>query len=174
MFMLLLALSVLPTPISVSDFADKNERSEWVVVNDGVMGGKSQSQLKQKGPNHVQFSGKVSLRNNGGFASIRRIMPQMKIVGATVAKLKVKGDGKNYQFRVKNDQEDRHSYKYTFSTSGDWETISIPLNEMTPTFRGYTPNLPNYQAEFLAQIGILIANKKAESFELAIRKIWLE
>jgi NADH dehydrogenase [ubiquinone] 1 alpha subcomplex assembly factor 1 len=174
MFMILFALTILPSPINIADFSDKKEADRWVVVDDGVMGGRSEGNVKQIDKKHIRYWGDVSLKNNGGFSSLRKNMSEQKIKGATIANIRMKGDGKEYQFRVKNNQSERHSYKYTFKTSGEWETISIPLNEMTPTFRGYTPDLPNYQAKTLAQVSILIANKKAESFELEMEKIWLE
>jgi len=44
-------------------------RDCWI-VNDGVMGGVSQSGLRHD-PQGMIFEGQVSLENNGGFASMR-------------------------------------------------------------------------------------------------------
>ena len=44
----------------------------WGIVNDGVMGGISQSNIYLNEENNIIFAGNVSLENNGGFASIRR------------------------------------------------------------------------------------------------------
>ena len=43
---------------------------DWFVVNDTVMGGLSESRLVV-GAHSIEFKGDVSLRNNGGFASVR-------------------------------------------------------------------------------------------------------
>jgi hypothetical protein len=80
----------------------------------------------------------------------------------------LKGDGKRYQFRVKKDIDDPQSYIQYFTTSGEWETISIPLAEMYPTFRGRQLNMPNYSVEQMAEIAFLIANKRNESFCLQL------
>ena len=43
----------------------------WNIVNDDVMGGISKSYLALNDENNLIFSGNVSLKNNGGFASTR-------------------------------------------------------------------------------------------------------
>lgn len=164
----------LQTPMVISDFSEPAEFDNWVIVDDGVMGGKSEGEFKPTKEDKALFKGDVSLKNNGGFTSIRNSFDQKDISGATKAMITIKGDKKNYQFRVKEANKDRHAYKYEFETSGKWETIEIPLSEMEPTFRGMRPNYPNYEAKDLSEIGFLIANKKNESFSLEISKIWLE
>jgi hypothetical protein len=173
MFTLLLGLMLQTSKLPLSDFSNENEQNQWIIVNDGVMGGQSEGKISFEDDKAV-FSGEVSLKNYGGFTSIRKSFSPQKIDAFTHAHIRLKGDGKNYQFRVKAKVEDRHSYKYEFPTSGKWETIVIPLNDMRPTYRGYTPDLPNFESVFLSQIGFLIANKKAEKFELRIGEIWLE
>jgi NADH dehydrogenase [ubiquinone] 1 alpha subcomplex assembly factor 1 len=174
MIAMLLTLALLPLPFTLADFSESATIKNWKVVNDGVMGGKSESELTPSKNNTAIFKGDVSLKNNGGFASIRYSFNQIDISGATKAFIKLKGDKKNYQFRVKNNENDRHVYKHEFETSGKWETIEIPLTEMEPTFRGMRPNVVNYLARDLSQIGLLIANKKSEAFLLEISNIWLE
>ena len=47
-----------------------NESLQWSVVNDTVMGGRSSAQMSKAEEGWV-FEGRVSLENNGGFASVR-------------------------------------------------------------------------------------------------------
>jgi len=114
------------------------------------------------------------LENNGGFSSIRYSVNTIDVKGKTHCKIKLKGDGKRYQFRIKTSQNDRHSYIQYFETSGEWETISIPLSDMYPTFRGRQLDMPNYPIEHLEEVAFLIANSKAESFQLELDCIELE
>ena len=88
--------------------------------------------------------------------------------------IRLKGDGKDYQFRVKASRNQRFSYIKEFKTSGEWETIKINISAMYPAFRGRKLNQPNYSGESLSEIAFLIGNKKAESFKLIIDKISLE
>ena len=43
----------------------------WSKVNDDVMGGISTSKIRINNDGNIFFSGVLSLKNNGGFASIR-------------------------------------------------------------------------------------------------------
>ena len=52
------------------DFSDKAMADQWVVINDGVMGGRSESQVVYS-DEALLFTGNLSLENNGGFASVR-------------------------------------------------------------------------------------------------------
>lgn len=158
----------------IFDFDTDSSLDDWYVVNDGVMGGLSQGNLNINKKGHAVFEGKVSLDNNGGFTSIRHNFEQKEVTGKTKAVLRIKGDGKSYQFRVKTNSNDRYSYIYTFETSEKWETIEIPLDEMYPSFRGRKLDMPNFPIEKLSEIIFLIANKKAEGFSLEIDKIGLE
>jgi hypothetical protein len=174
MFIFLLSITALQLPFVLVDFTDSNAFNDWKIVNDGVMGGKSEATFS-KGPNKTAlFKGEVSLQNNGGFTSVRQSFQTKDIAGSTKVFIRLKGDGKKYQFRVKNEQNERHAYKAEFSTSGKWQTVVIQLKDMEPTFRGFRPDIPNYTAEKLSEIGFLIANKKEEAFELCLSKIWLE
>ena len=156
------------------DFNTKSNISDWKIVNDVVMGGRSNGSFKLNVDGHGTFSGDVSLENNGGFSSLRYRFKGKTVKGYTKAILTIKGDGKNYQFRMKSSVYDRHSYIANISTNGKWQTIKITLSEMYPALRGYQLNIPNYQTETLEEIAFLIGNKKEENFQLLIDSIVLE
>ena len=88
--------------------------------------------------------------------------------------IKLKGDGKNYQLRVKNNSRNYYSYISTFSTSGEWQEIEIPLKEMYPSFRGRKLDAPNFSHDYIEEIVFLIGNKKNETFKLLIDTIELK
>jgi hypothetical protein len=88
--------------------------------------------------------------------------------------IKVKGDGKTYQFRCKSNLYDRQSYVYEFETTGEWQEIEIPFAEMYPRFRGYNLDMPNYEGASLAEIAFLIGNKRRETFQLEIDYIKMD
>jgi hypothetical protein len=156
------------------DFSKDSDLTNWVVVDDVVMGGRSDGKFELNESGHAVFKGIVSLENNGGFSSVRYRFSQKNIDGYTKVLLRLKGDGRRYQFRVKSDKYDRHSYIYHFETTKEWETIEVPLYDMTPSFRGRILDIPNYQGKVLEEIAFLISNKKAESFKLEIDKISLK
>lgn len=156
------------------DFSKDSDLANWAVVDDVVMGGRSDGRFEINESGHAVFQGKVSLENNGGFSSVRYRFSQKNIAGYTKILLRLKGDGKRYQFRVKSDRYNRHSYIYDFETTKEWQTIEVPLHKMIPSFRGRILDIPNYQGKVLEEIAFLIGNKKAESFKLEIDKISLK
>tara|TARA_B100000497_G_C7632342_1_gene380074 strand:+ start:709 stop:1191 length:483 start_codon:yes stop_codon:yes gene_type:complete len=159
--------------MTIFDFNKECNLEDWRVIDDIVMGGRSNGQLRLNNRGHGVFFGKGSLENNGGFSSVRYNFDTVKPDIFTKIEIRLKGDGKQYQFRVKSNKFDRHSYVYDFQTSGDWETISIPFSNMHSQFRGRKLNMPNYPAKMLEEFAILISNKKEESFILEIDKIFL-
>lgn len=153
------------------EFNDAEELKRWLIVNDGVMGGLSKSQVTLSDNNTAVFKGAVSLENNGGFASIRTVPRSYGLDAYTGVKMRVKGDGKTYQFRARTDERfDGVSYRYAFKTEADkWMTIEIPFAQCEPVFRGrvLTGEKP-LASEDIKQLGLLIATKAAGEFELEI------
>ena len=86
----------------------------------------------------------------------------------------LKGDGKDYQFRVKDKTSTSYSYITTFQTSGDWQTIEIKLSDLYPSFRGRKLDLSNFESDSFEEIVFLIGNKKQENFKLILDKIELK
>jgi hypothetical protein len=158
----------------VYDFSTGSKPGDWFVVDDGVMGGRSRGQVGLSEEGHGIFQGTVSLENNGGFSSIRTRMEGLETKGYSAFRIRLKGDGKNYQFRVRSQLNERHSYQYEFPTTGEWQEVTVPFDQMIPTFRGMRLNLPNYPGGYLRECSFLISNKKNESFRLEIDRIWLE
>lgn len=171
---LALILSINPNMEKIYTFSTTTNIKEWRIVNDGVMGGLSKSSLVLTDAGFGQFSGHVSLANNGGFASIQldttiQLAEEMKFIV-----LRLKGDGKRYEFRLKGDISQSESYVHQFSTSGEWETIKLEISAFYPQFRGRTLNIPNFNYNSIEQFGFLIANKQEEDFEILIFWIGLE
>jgi NADH dehydrogenase [ubiquinone] 1 alpha subcomplex assembly factor 1 len=143
-------------------------------VNDGVMGGISRSSMSLTDAGHGRFSGQVSLANNGGFASIQLNKSTDRPKEKAFVVLRVKGDGKRYEFRLKSRIWQRESYVHIFPTSGEWETIRLPIADFYPEFRGRRLNGANFNFDRFEQVSFFIANGKAETFELLIDWIGLE
>lgn len=175
-FIILMFMGILfqDTSPVIFNGADTNSLSDWFVVNDGVMGGLSQGSLTLSNAGNIQYTGTVRLENNGGFSSLRHTFKTKEVSKYSFVVLKIKGDGKNYQFRIKSDTSQRFSYITGFKTSGSWETIKLRLDSFYPSFRGITLNQPNYPGKVMEEIAILIGNKQKQSFSLEIEKIYLE
>jgi hypothetical protein len=158
-------------PIVLVDFNSKSIIGDWNIVNDVVMGGRSNSNFVVDSEGNGRFTGTVSLENNGGFCSVQHYLQSKSLENKKVFSIRLKGDGKKYQFRVKSNRNNYYSYVYSFQTSKKWEVIEIPIAEMYASFRGNNLNIPNYNGAKIEEIAFLIANYKEESFELLIDKI---
>ncbi|MEM0940721.1 MAG: CIA30 family protein [Bacteroidota bacterium] len=158
----------------IFDFTKETNASSWQILDDVVMGGRSNGNFKINKDGHGQFYGYISLENNGGFSSVRYKTKIERLSLSDLVKVRLKGDGKNYQFRIKHNLGVYYSYIYPFQTSGEWETIEIPLNKMYPYFRGRKLKGPDYSHTTIEEITFLIGNKKAEKFELLLDKIEIE
>ena len=165
---------VVSSNMVIFDFNKERDISDWKIVNDAVMGGRSGSKIHINEEGHGVFKGTVSLENNGGFASLRHRFIKKKIAGYKKVVIHLKGDGKRYQFRAKTNKEDQQAYISYFETTGEWQTVEIILSALEPTFRGRKLNMPNFPAEELEEVGFMIGNKVNENFELVIDKIVLE
>ena len=154
--------------MTIFNFDPESDLQDWLVVDDVVMGGRSDGRFYLSEEGRGVFTGEVSLENNGGFSSVRHRFTPKKAEGFTKAVIRLRGDGKRYQFRVKSDSYDRQAYVSYFQTSGEWQVVEIPLSEMYPTFRGRTLSMPNYPGRRLSEIAFLIANKQAERFRLEL------
>jgi uncharacterized protein YbjT (DUF2867 family) len=116
-------------------------RETWGAIDDVVMGGVSQSNIRYYSDRAI-FSGMVSTDNNGGFASVRtrNFDPPLDLSGYDGIELRVKGDGKRYKFITRCEgQWDGIGYSYSFDTIYNFPiTVRIPFKDLIPVFRAKT------------------------------------
>lgn len=158
----------------IFDFNSEANIYNWKIVDDVVMGGKSNGNFNLNEDGFGHFWGEVSLENNGGFSSVRYRFKSKKLNSKTKIVLTVKGDKKTYQFRLKNKRRNYYSYIYNFNTNGEWQTIEFLLSDLSPSFRGRKLNQKNFNHNQIEELAFLIANKKNENFNLLIDKIELK
>lgn len=156
------------------DFSESAKTINWMVVNDGVMGGLSDGKFALTEKGTAIFQGNISLENNGGFSSLRYNTGEINVKGFSKLELFLKGDGKKYQVRIRENRNDYYAYISTFTTSGEWEKIEIDMKSMYPSFRGRTLNLPNYKAEKMVELTFLIGNKTEENFVIELKRAVLK
>lgn len=157
----------------IFDFNKNSDIKDWIIVDDVVMGGRSSGTFELNADGHGVFQGEISLDNNGGFSSVRYGFPKIQVKEYTKIVLKLRGDGKEYQFRIKTNSGDYYSYISSFTTSGEFQEIEILLKDMYPSFRGRKLDQPNFSSDRIEEITFLIGNKKNEKFKLLLDKIEL-
>ena len=172
----ILILVLLTSTMSAQTLFDSETNphsKKWYIIDDVVMGGRSNGQFALTAAGHAKFFGNVSLENNGGFSSVRYVIPKTEVHPNQIIRIQLKGDGSTYQFRVKNHRGQYYSYITKFETSGEWQTKEFQLKDLYPTFRGRRLDLPNFNHHTIEEVTFLIVNKVAQQFELFVSKIEL-
>ena len=88
----------------IFDFNHNSNITGWKVIDDVVMGGRSNGKFKMDSDGNGVFFGEVSLDNNGGFSSVRYQFEKVNTTKDSKVLIRLKGDGKEYQFRVKSNR----------------------------------------------------------------------
>lgn len=172
MILLISLLIISQNLMDLYTFTSDSPQNEWSIVDDRVMGGISQGKFEITPEGRGRFFGYVTTENNGGFSSVRhRNTYNIESESHDMFQIRLKGDGKDYQFRVKTSIYEYHSYVHEFSTNGEWQTVNVPFSAFYPSFRGRKLNIAGYEGQNIEEITFLIANKKKENFELLIDKI---
>lgn len=158
---------------TIFDFNTKSDIRSWKTIDDRVMGGRSSSTISLNADGAGVFEGDVSLENNGGFSSVRYNFEKISVKWYSKVRIRLRGDTKRYQFRLKSKSSAYYSYIAPFETNGDWQTIEIPLKELYPSFRGRRLEQENFSHESIEELAFLIGNKHKEHFKLEIDNIEL-
>ena len=169
---------VIPMEIQSADrikillnFRDIDNSGRWMVVNDEVMGGVSRSNVNLHSDGYLIFTGEVSTNYGGGFASVRTYYKNLEISKYEGFILRVKGDGKTYQFRCRmGDNINEIAYRNYFQANNeDWQEILLPFKEFLPTYRGRVLNtFPQLDPKEIKQYGFMISDKQVGNFNLEI------
>jgi len=160
-----------PEELLLYDFENPGRSQDWVIVNDGVMGGLSRGEFVNLGTGSAVFKGTVSLENNGGFSSVRTRPRPLGLDGFHGVVLRVRGDGKKYQVRIRTDNRfDGVAHQCSFATEkGEWNLIKVPFSDCRPVFRGrFLNDVGPVSPEEIRQLGILVSDKQAGGFRLEI------
>jgi len=154
------------------DFDDPVSTLGWTSVNDVVMGGDSCSQFNFNPDGYAEFSGEVSLKNNGGFASIRSAPSNYSIVNIKNLCLCILGDGHRYKLNLRMDNyPDGINYQALFTPPGEWSEVIFSYDDFKPCFHGSPVSAPPLDFSRINQISFMIGDRQEGSFTLLVR--WL-
>jgi len=161
------------SPMAIIDFQQTQELDNWVIVNDTVMGGRSNSRLNIN-DSYLSFSGILSLENNGGFASIRRVDNSKAWLSDKPIQIKVKGDGREYQLRFRTNQRvDDVNYVVSFKTKADEASVfQFNQSDFVPQYRGHiVRDAPALDFANIEQVGFLLGDGNPGEFMLLVKRI---
>jgi NADH dehydrogenase [ubiquinone] 1 alpha subcomplex assembly factor 1 len=159
--------------LMLTDFTSGSSNLGWYVVNDNVMGGRSDGGFDQH-EGGLSFTGRTNT-NGGGFSSIRTKPLQLDLSNHAGIRLHVKGDGRRYTWRLATTARWRGrpiSYWADFDTrAGTWSTVNIPFSSFTPKYRGYQLDGPALDPGQITGMGLMIYDSQDGPFELRLSSV---
>jgi hypothetical protein len=163
------ALAHREAPMQQTVFAfDRADEAQWLVVNDGVMGGGSSGFVVVE-DGTLRFTGTLVTRG-GGFTSVRarRVLDLSEQTGL---ELRVRGSGR--QFEVELDDGLRSargslSRRAPFMTSADWAVVRIPFSALRNSVFGQMVNAPPINLANIQSVGLYILDGQDGPFRLEV------
>lgn len=151
-------------------FDEAEAAAAWTTVNDGVMGGRSVGRFAISADKKLVFFGRLSLANNGGFASVRARGANFGLQQGDWIVARVRGDGRQYNFNLYTQSNlGGYSYRQAFKTTKDeWIEVKFPIEKFVATWRGRTYPNEKLDPRQVAGLGILLGDKRAGPFRLEI------
>ncbi len=155
---------------AIIDFSDPQQMRDWVVVNDGVMGGLSRGKVELTETGAL-FSGRVSLENNGGFASFRSPYSRIDLSSYDSLEIRYKSTGLPCAMSFyRYSQFWRPNNKLPLELSDDWTTVRVSLLDLAEYRMGSkTGNtISRDQLNDIIRIGFITDSKKEGNFEFEV------
>jgi NADH dehydrogenase [ubiquinone] 1 alpha subcomplex assembly factor 1 len=176
--MILLSLSAQvvtqEAPRSLFQFSGPEAAREWQAVNDGVMGGVSDGRFRITPERTMEFSGTLSLENNGGFASVRSKPAELSINAGDAIRVRVRGDGREYVLNLyTKSRRMAFSYRAPLPTKRDeWVEATVPLADFIPTaFGRRVQEMGPVQPDQVVGLGFMLSDKKPGPFKLEVESV---
>lgn len=173
------ASQVVTTTTSTSQLANPDTASScqrlpesddqpWVVVNDGVMGGRSQG-LITTADNRLQFAGNI-VTDGGGFSSVRRALDS-GLEGSDRIQLRVRTDGREYEVLLTDIES--QAYRVTYYApieveANDWQVVDVSFDDLEARIFGREVDAPPFQPENVTTVGIILADGTDGEFSLEL------
>ena len=159
--------------LALTDFTADTADLGWYVVNDNVMGGRSDGTFAEHDGTLV-FTGNTNT-NGGGFSSIRTKSLDLDLSLYAGIRLRVKGDGRRYTWRLATNARWRGGeigYWAEFDTrDGEWMTVDVPFSNFVPRFRGTRLDGPALDPTEIRGMGLMIYDGKDGLFGLHLDSV---
>ena len=115
---------------TIFDFGTDKAGASWFVMNDDVMGGHSEGKM-QLNENSLQFTGTISLKNNGGYSFVRKPYGSLNLGDAKKVIIRYRAKNQTMALNLNNSKAwYRPYYKLMLpDTDDEWKTLELNLSE---------------------------------------------
>ncbi len=150
------------------DFETKKGR--WLAVNDNVMGGVSEGGAQPTAEGVLDFSGNLSLENNGGFSSVRAVLEPGSLKGHEGIILRIRGDGRSYYINLHTERRTTPgSWRAPLlPEKNQWSEIRVPFRNFEWTLFGQRLPGRSIESRDVQSLGFTISDKKEGPFKLQV------
>jgi NADH dehydrogenase [ubiquinone] 1 alpha subcomplex assembly factor 1 len=153
-----------PLSTACRRLTDFDDGQGWVVVNDGVMGGRSNGAIDFT-DSVMQFTGDV-VTAGGGFTSVRLQLADDELADSHSLVLRVRTDERTYGLTLEDDaQAGRRAISHRADlivdgpTDADgWQTAALSYDELQPSVFGQPLDAPPFDPDQAKEIGIIISD----------------
>lgn len=171
-FIQLLIPFILLSNSLLIDFTS-DDKTSWMIVNDGVMGGLSKGRGVET-DNGVLFFGTVSLENNGGFSSFRGPYQRYDLSSFKEVSIRYRSNGIRLALQLNVDQRFYYpNFKTNLPSSEEWTTITVKLADFKQYRLGY-PTGGSFKEEDKTKVirfGFITDEKRAGDFQFEVSSI---
>ena len=159
----------------LADFDDGGfDDDNWVVVNDGVMGGRSNGAIEFT-DSTMQFTGDV-VTAGGGFTSVRLQLTGDELTDSGYLALRLRSDERTYGLTLQDSAQTgrrsiTHGANLTIDGPADadgWRTADMSYNELRPSVFGQPLDAPAFNPDEAVEFGIIIADGIDGRFKLEV------
>ena len=159
--------------LMLTDFTSSSSDLGWYVVNDNVMGGRSEGDFEQhQGRAEIHWPHE---HERWRFQLDPHKTLQLDLSNHAGIRLHVKGDGRRYTWRLATAARWRGrqiSYWADFETrNGTWSTVNIPFSSFIPKYRGYQLDGPALDPGQITGMGLMIYDNQDGPFELHLASV---
>lgn len=154
-------------PMTLFDF-DGTDGARWQVVNDGVMGGRSQG-FAAVADGTLAFTGEL-VTQGGGFTSVRADR-EADLSGYDGLELRVRGGGRTFELDVSDGTRQgwrQVSRRAAFPTTTDWQTVRVPFASLETSVFGQSVRAHPLDASAVESIGLFIVDGIDGPFRLEV------
>ncbi len=167
-----------PASTACRRLTDFDDGQGWVVVNDGVMGGRSNGAI-EFADSAMRFTGDV-VTAGGGFTSVRLQLAGDELTDSDSLVLRVRTDERTYGLTLEDAaQAGRRAISHGADLTIDgpteadgWQTIALSYDELRPSVFGQPLDAPPFEPDQAIEVGVIISDGTDGPFALEVD--WLD
>ncbi len=160
--------------VTIADFESDAANEQWIVVNDGVMGGLSFGD-RTFADGAMVFSGTINT-DGGGFSSLRLPLSQGLIEDTDQVVIRARADARSYMVTFDDSLPNRNqrvSFRapIEFVNPGEWETVTVQFADLFPAAFGTPVESEPFRNDLATRIGIMLGDGLDGEFKLEVDTI---